>query len=322
MRQPGKKLVVMIPCYNEEKTIGEVISLIPRKIPGISRVEILVINDGSTDDSEKIARKMKTYIVSHNQNRGLGVAFKNGLSRALELGADVIVNIDADMQFNPKDIPLLAKPIIENKADMVTASRFYNQEVMPKNMPLAKKIGNWGFTKLVNFLTDKKFTDTQCGFRAYSNEAALSLNIFNQFTYTQEVFIALINKSMKIMEIPIKAKYYKERKAKISASLTHYGMQALIIVLRTFRDYKPLVFFGLPGLIIFAIGFLMAGYSLIYWVVTETTTPIRMYFWLGSFLLTFGSLLIILALLADMFKRIRRNQEEILYRLKNKPKNY
>lgn len=320
MNKRALKLVVMIPSYNEEKTLPLVIKAIPKRIPGISQIKILVINDGSTDDTEKVTRKLKVYIVSHTQNQGLGVAFRNGLSKALDLGADVIVNIDADMQFNPKDIPFLVKPILEKKADMVTASRFYNKKVIPKNIPLAKIIGNKGFTKMVSLLTKKKFTDTQCGFRAYSKEAALNLNVFNQFTYTQEVFIALVNKGMKIVEIPIKVKYFKDRKAKISASLTHYGIQALMIVLRTFRDYQPLTFFGLPGLIIFALGFLMAGFSLIYWAATKTTTPVRMYFWVGSFLLIFGFLIVLLALIADMFKRIRRNQEEILYKLKTNNK--
>mgnify|MGYP001167289477 CR=1 FL=1 len=316
MNRKKLKLVVMIPCFNEEKTLPSVITAIPKRISGISQIKILIINDGSSDDTEKIAKKLKVHLVSHIQNQGLGVAFRNGLNRALELGAGIIVNIDADMQFNPKDIPLLVKPIIENKADMVTASRFYNKQIIPKNMSLAKKIGNWGFTQLVNLLIGKKFTDTQCGFRAYSREAALNLNIFNQFTYTQEVFIALVNKGMKILEVPIKVRYFKERKAKVSASLSKYGLQALMIVMRTFRDYKPLVFFGLPGLTIFAIGFLMVGFSLIYWAVTKTTTPIRMDFWVGSFFITLGFLLIVLALIADMFKRMRRNQEEILYRLK------
>jgi glycosyltransferase involved in cell wall biosynthesis len=316
MNQKMPKLVVMIPCFNEEKTLPLVIKSIPKKIPGISRVEILIINDGSTDNTEKVAGKLKAHLVSHTQNQGLGVAFRNGLTRALELGADIIVNIDADMQFNPKDIPLLVKPILERKADMVTASRFYNRQVIPKNMPLTKKIGNWSFTRLVNFLTRRKFTDTQCGFRAYSREAALQLNVFNEFTYTQEVFIALVNKGMKIIEIPIKVKYFKERKAKVSASLFKYGVRALLIVIRTFRDYQPLLFFGIPGASLFSVGFMLTIFSFIYWIVTKRTTPIRMDFWVGSFLVTIGFLLIVLALIADMFKRMRRNQEEILYRLK------
>ena len=316
MNQKMPKLVVMIPCFNEEKTLPLVIKSIPKKIKGVKKVEILVIDDGSTDGTGKVAGRLKVHLVSHTQNQGLGVAFRNGLTRALELGADIIVNIDADMQFNPKDIPLLVKPLLERRADMVTASRFYNKQVIPKNMPLAKKIGNWSFTRLVNLLTRRKFTDTQCGFRAYSREAALQLNVFNEFTYTQEVFIALVNKGMKIIEIPIKVKYFKERKAKVSASLFKYGIQALMIVIRTFRDYQPLLFFGIPGASLFSVGFVLTMFSFIYWVTTKRTTPIRMDFWVGSFLVTIGFLLIVLALIADMFKRMRRNQEEILYRLK------
>lgn len=316
MRRKLPKLVIIIPCYNEEKTLADVIRRIPPAIPGFRTREILVINDGSADRTEAIALKLKTHVLSHTQNKGLGVAFRDGLSRALELGADVIVNIDADMQFDPRDIPQLTAPIVACRADMVTASRFLDPALIPDNMPVAKQIGNRGFTALVNFLTKRHFTDTQCGFRAYSREAALNLNVNNQFTYTQEVFIALVNKNFKILEIPIRVRYHKERKAKISSSLTYYGIQAVIIILRTFRDYKPLVFFGLPGVIVFVAGLIMDLWALTYVVITGQSSPVRMLFIVGAFLIIFGSLVMILALIADMFKRIRKNQEDILYRLK------
>lgn len=318
MRKGGKKLVVIIPCYNEEKTLPLVVKSIPKKIPGISKVETLVIDDGSTDNTAKIARKLKVKLVSHFKNEGLGIAFKNGIEEALKMKADIITNIDADMQFNPKDIPQLVKPIVNGEAEMVTATRFKDKRLIPKNMPKLKKFGNWGFTSLINFLTRQKFTDTQCGFRAYSREAALRLNLFGRFTYTQEVFIDLVNKGIKIAEVPVKVKYFKERKAKISHSLLGYGIRALIIVLRTFRDYKPLVFFGIPGFIVFGGGFLFSLYFAIFWLVNHQTTPVKMYAFVGAVGLIFGFLLIILALIADMFKRMRRNQEEVLYKLKTR----
>lgn len=309
----GKKLVVMIPCYNEEKTLSEVVEKVPRKIPGIDKVEILVIDDGSTDKTAQIAKKLKVNLVSHYKNEGLGVAFKTGVENALAMDADIVTNIDADMQFNPLDIPKIIKPILAGEADMVTASRFKDKKLIPKNMPWLKKIGNKGFTTLINLLTGEKFTDTQCGFRAYSREAALKLNLFGRFTYTQEVFLDLVNKGMKIVDVPVKVKYFKKRKAKISGSLLRYGLGAITIILRTFRDYKPLVFFGIPGIIILTIGFLLSLASLVYWLILHKTSPVRMYLFTGIFLLTFGFLLTILALIADMLKRMRRNQEELLY---------
>lgn len=309
-------MVVMIPCYNEERTLLQVIKKIPRKIPGILKVEPLVIDDGSTDNTAKIARKLKVKLVSHFKNEGLGVTFRTGIDEALKMKADILTNIDADMQFNPLDIPKLVKPIVNGEADMVTATRFKDKKLIPKNMPRLKKIGNWGFTKLMNFLTGQKFTDTQCGFRAYSKEAALHLNLFGRFTYTQEVFIDLVNKGIKISEVPVEVKYFRQRKAKVSQSLLQYGLRALIIILRTFRDYKPLVFFGLPGLIVFGIGLLFSFYFAAFWLINRQTTPVKTYGSVGAVGLVFGLLLIILALIADMFKRMRKNQEEILYKLK------
>lgn len=313
-----KKLVVMIPCYNEEKTLAQVVKKIPRKIPGISKVEILVIDDGSTDKTANVAKKIKVNLVSHHKNEGLGIAFKTGIEKALASGADIIINIDADMQFNPLDIPKVVKPIIKGEADMVTATRFKEEKLIPKNMPRMKKIGNKGFTTLINLLTGENFTDTQCGFRAYTKETALRLNTFGKFTYTQEVFLDLVNKGMKIVEIPVKVRYYQERKAKISGSLFKYGLKALTIIIQAFRDYRPLVFFGIPGAIISSFGLVLSAASLFYWLILHRTQPVRMYLITGVFLLTFGFLLIILALIADMLKRLRRNQEELLYRIRKK----
>ncbi len=316
------KLVVMIPCLNEEKTIQKVINLIPpaKNIKGIDEVIPLVIDDGSTDDTAKLAKKAGAKVVSHKKNEGLGIAFQTGIDKALEMDADIVCNIDADLQFNPKDIPLLVEPIVNNGADMVTATRFKEQEMIPKNISPAKLWGNKKFTLLVNKLTGENFTDTQCGFRAYSREAAMRLNLFGRFTYTQEVFLDLINKGMKIKEIPVEVKYHEKpfRRSKISGDLFNYGMRALAIILRTFRDYKPLVFFGIPGITISAPGLLLAIGSLVYWLVLGRTTPVRMYLFTGIVLILFGLLLIILALIADMFKRLRQNQEEIIYKMKSR----
>lgn len=317
-QQKRKKLtlVVTIPCYNEERTLPKVIRAIPRRIKGVGKRVVLVVNDGSTDQSAPLARSLGAQVLTHRRNRGLGVAFQNGLTKALALGADLIVNIDADGQFNPQDIPTLIAPVVAGQADMVTGSRFLKPKWIPTNMSKQKIFGNRLFTGLVSLLTGSQFTDTQCGFRVYSREAALNLNVVNQFTYTQEVFIALVFKGMKIAEVPIRVRYFKGRQAKISASLLNYGLQGMMIIMRTFRDYKPLVFFGLPGVFTFGAGALMVISALTFWAITQTTTPVRMVFWAGSFLVTIGFLLIIFALLADMLKRVKHNQEEILYRLK------
>jgi glycosyltransferase involved in cell wall biosynthesis len=310
------KLIVQIPAYNEATTMGNVIREIPHKILGIDKVEILVADDGSTDETAAEAKKAgANYILRNKYNRGLGRNFKSALDYALSKGADIIVNIDGDGQFNPKDIPKLIQPILNKEADMVTCSRFLNPQ-LTRDMPQIKKWGNRRFTKLVNKITGQRFTDTQCGFRAYSREAALRLNLQGKFTYTQEVFIDLAQKGIKIKEIPLEVVYNKERESHVSGNLRRYGFKSLAIIMRATRDSQPLTFFGLPGGIILFIGFLGGLVSFIYWLLEHVTTPIRTLFNVSVFFMIFGISLIILALLADMLLTLKRNQEEILYRLK------
>lgn len=310
------KLVVQIPAYNEEKSIVSVIKEIPRKIKGIDKVEVLVIDDGSKDDTVKLAKEAGAdHIIRNRHNKGLGPNFKRGIEYCLSIGADIIVNIDGDGQFNSRDVPVVAKPILDGEADMVTVSRFLQPE-KTKNMPWVKKWGNRRFTKLISRITGQKFTDTQCGFRAYSREAAMKLNLQGKFTYTQEVFIDLAEKGMRIVEVPSEVKYFEERKSFISGNLRKYGFRSLGIIARATRDTQPLTFFGLPGVISFIIGLLGGIYSFWYWATHLATTPIRMVFGVSVFFIVLGVLLIIFGLLADMLLTLKKNQEEIIYRIK------
>jgi glycosyltransferase involved in cell wall biosynthesis len=311
------KLVVMLPAFNEEKTIGKVIGRIPRKIEGVNEVKILVMDDHSSDDTVKAAARAGAHhIFKQKHNRGLGVNFKKGIEVALKLGADIIVNIDADNQFSPEDIPKLIEPILKEEADMVTCSRFLNPK-MTKNMPWIKKWGNRRFTKLISRITAQKFTDTQCGFRAYSKEAALRLNIKGKFTYTQEVFIDLVEKGMRIKEVPCDVMYFENRKSAISKRLfSNYGVRSLAIIFKATRDTQPLSFFGFPALMAFILGFIGGLVSLIYWLMYHMTTPVRTLFQVSVFFMIFGTALGILALVADMLKTVKSEQDEILYRLK------
>ncbi len=305
----------MIPAYNEQETIAKVIREIPKKINGCSDIKVLVMDDNSSDKTLEIAKKAGAdYIIKNKQNLGLGKNFKKGIETCLKLGADIIVNIDADNQFNPQDIDKLTIPIINNEADMVTASRFLSEK--PKNMPWIKKWGNKRFTKLISRITGQKFTDTQCGFRAYSREAALRLNLKNSFTYTQESFIDLVEKGMKILEVPVSVSYFKERKSKVSGSLRRYGFKSLGIIAKTTRDTQPLTFFGMPALIIFLLGAGGGLFSLVYYLIYHVTTPIRTLFNVSVFFTIFGLSLAILALIADMLRSMKQNQEDILYMLK------
>ncbi len=309
-------MVVLIPALNEEKTIASVIKEIPRKITGIAKVKVLVVNDGSTDRTVQKARQADK-IVSHKGNKGLGVAFKTGIEEALRMGADIIVNIDADGQFNTNDIPKIIEPILAGRANMVTCSRFKDPKLVPE-MPPIKKFGNDVFRKIINFFTKSNFTDTQCGFRAYSSEAALRLSLFAKFTYTQEVLIDLVHKGMRIEEIACKVKGERSGKSRVVKHWYSYGIKALLIIVRTLRDYKPLQFFGTIGTVVFGTGFVTA-FGL--WIRLMLIHKVDPYMWAAYTSIIFmilGFLLIILALIADMLDRQRKIQEEALYLLRKK----
>ncbi len=313
--QPNK-LVVMIPAYNEESTIGSVIRSIPKKIANAGEVKVLVIDDGSRDRTvEEAKRAGADRIVSFPMNRGLGVAFKTGIEEALKIGAEVIVNIDADGQFDSKDIAKLAQPILKGEADVVTCSRFKDRALEPK-MPFVKKFGNSLFTAIINFLTGQGFSDTQCGFRAYSREAALHMTLFGKFTYTQEVFLNLVQKGFTIKEVACNVKGERIGKSKIVKHWYSYGVKALMIIIRTVRDYRPLQFFGSIGLALFLIGSVSALVLFIRLLLFKVVSPYMWAVYADVILIVLGFLLMILALLADMSDRQRKIQEEILYRLK------
>lgn len=311
MEREGNTLIVLTPAYNEGETVGDVVRGVPRDC--MSSVKVLVVDDGSTDGT---AEKAKTagadYIERFSHNRGLGIAFKRGVERALALGADYIVNIDADMQFNPKDIPKLLEPLLSGEADVVVCSRFLDKKIEP-DMPWLKKKGNRIFSGLVSKLTGVRLTDTQCGFRAYSREAALRLNIFSTYTYTQESLIDLIEKGMRVTEVACRVRGEREGSSRVVDNVFSYAIRSLAIITRTIRDYRPLEFFGGIGLTVFLAGLLIGGGMFIRWLITGTTSPYHSLL-TGSVLLTIlGFLLLVLALMADMQSRQRRIQEDLLY---------
>ena len=308
-----RKLVVILPALNEEKTISDVLGRVPRRMEGFDEVELLVIDDGSTDATVKLARDSGAKVVSHSENMGVGAAFHTGIRTALQSGATVIVNIDSDGQFNPLDIPELIAPIMDGRAQFVTATRFADPELTPK-MPTAKLWGNKTITYMINFLTKKHFTDTSCGFRAYSREAALRLTLFGHFTYTQESLIDLSFKNITMIEVPLKIRGEREHgKSRVASNLWRYGLKAATIMFRTARDYKPHYFFGVPGLTIFGAGIVAGLFLLRHYLVTGQTSPYRSLVQLSSVLIIVGFLLLFISLLADMLHRNRVIAEEAVY---------
>ena len=238
--------MVLIPAYNEEENIAQAVMSIPRKIMGIEKVEVLVVNDGSEDKTIEYAMNGGAdKIVSHKRNSGVGAAFMTGVRNAILMNADIVATVDADSQFDSGQIPELIVPILNQQADVVIGSRFQNKK--PANIPRIKYVGNNIFSKLVSWVVGQKFTDTQTGFRAYSKEALLNISVVNDFTYTQEVLIDLKFKRMRIVEVPVSVSYNDERKSRVVKSIFGYSSRALSIIIRTMIFHRPVFSFGVLG---------------------------------------------------------------------------
>ncbi|MDA3799636.1 MAG: glycosyltransferase family 2 protein [Kiritimatiellae bacterium] len=310
------KLVVQIPALNEEITIADVISRIPKDFAGITEVQVLVVDDGSTDRTAELAREAGAIVVSHETCKGVGFAFRTGVSESSKLNADIIVTIDADGQFDPNDISKVIAPIIDGNADFVTASRFMDNELAPV-MPKAKRFGNDMIAHWLSSMIKKKFFDVSCGFRAYSRDAYLRLLLLGDFTYTHETFLTLAFNRLRIEEVPVKIRGVREHgKSRVASNLFNYGWRAATIILKTYRDYKPLKFFGILSFISFVLAVGFFSFLMFVKVTTGMFTPHKwsgvtgLLFLIGAFSLFF------IGMVADMLDRIRVAQDETLFRVK------
>ncbi len=309
-----KNITIIIPALNEKATIATVIKQCLNVLDSNKfATSVIVIDDGSTDSTAQDAETAGAIVVSHETNRGVGRAFKTGLEAAIRNGADIIVNIDADGQFNPEDIPALINPIVENKADFVTASRFKDPALIP-DMPKIKIWGNKMMSLIISQITGKRFHDVSCGFRAYSREAALRLNLWGDFTYTQESFIDLRIKGMRVEEVPLKIRGEREHgKSRVASNLFKYGIRSAKIILHSYRDYWPLKFFGFISLVFIIPGISFILFLLGHRIVSGHFSPHIWAGFTGGFMVALGALILIVGLIGEMLKRIRLNQEMLLY---------
>jgi len=243
------KLVVLIPAYNEEESIEKTILSVPRKIYGVAKVDVLVVNDGSTDRTIELAMNAGAdKIVSHKRNMGVGAAFMTGIRNAITMDPDVLVTIDADSQTDSAEIPQLVEPIFDKQYDVMIGARFVNGA--PADYPKMKIIGNKIFTRLVSWAAGQRFADTQTGFRAYSKEAIRNISVVNDFTYTQEVLMDLKFKGFRIGDIPISVKFHRKN-SKVVKSIFRYTCRVLSIIGKTLVYNRPNFTFGiLAGILV------------------------------------------------------------------------
>lgn len=310
------KLVVTIPSYNEEASLGSVIREIPEAIPGVDQVEVLVVDDGSTDLTVDVAQQAGAdRVISHKRNMGLAKTFRDGLNEALSMGADIIVNIDADFQYNAGEIPKLIAPLLAGEADIVIGDRQIDAlDHMPRGNLWGNKIATW----VTRRTTGLPIRDAQTGFRAFSREAALQMNLSGDYTYVQETLIQAANKDLTIVQVPVE---FRKRtgESRLISSLSRYARSAGITIFRSFGAYHPFTVFSLLGIGILLLGFAVGSGVLVHYLRTGMVTPHFPSAVLTTVLILVGLQTLIFGLLADMLRTQRLLSEEVLYHLKKRP---
>jgi len=303
-----------MPAFNEAATVAEVIGRVPSSFVGVSEVRVVVVDDGSSDDTAALARQAGALVVRHPLNLGVGTAFQSQVRAALRLRADLLVTIDADGQFNPADIGTLIKPILDGEALVCTASRFADRALVP-DMPWVKKWGNRRVSGLVSRMTGQKYHDVSCGFRAYAREALLQLTVRHSFTYTHETFLDLAAKRIPIKEVPLPVRGTREHgKSKVAKSVVRYGMRTAAIMLRTYRDQRPLSLCFALSVPCFLAGLALLTWSFGHLVAQGTWLKWAAFAGGGGFALGFA--ILFFGFMADIATRLRQNQEEVLYWLR------
>jgi glycosyltransferase involved in cell wall biosynthesis len=306
------KLIVQIPCFNEEETLPLTVGNIPREIEGIDQVEILIIDDGSTDNTVSVAKKIGVdHIVRNIKNMGLAATFFVGLNASLKLGADVIVNTDGDNQYQGQDIPKLIAPIMRGEADMVIGDR--NTDSLRHFSESKRKLQKLG-SYVVRLLSDTEVGDAVSGFRAFSRDAAMQTNIVSDFSYTIETIIQGSNKRMVIANVPVGTNPVT-RESRLSSSTSRFIARSMATMIRSFTMYRPLrVFLYIASLLILG-GLIPFVRFVIYYVAGESDGHIQSLIFASVLLIT-GFQVLMIGLVADIISLNRRLIEETLYRVK------
>ncbi len=313
------KLIIQIPCLNEETTLPATIADLPRQIDGIEQIELLIVDDGSTDRTIDVAREHGVdHVVRLTNNKGLAAGFQAGLDACLKLGADVVVNTDADNQYRGADIPKLVAPILAGKADMVVGDRRVSRiEHFSGAKKTLQRLGSW----VVRRLSGTEIADTTSGFRAYNREAALQLLVVDEFTYTLESLIQAGKMLIAVDQVQVGTNP-QTRESRLFDSTGSYVRRNALAILRIYARYEPLRVFATAGLIVFALAIAAWMPFLIDWIINGDSTGHIQSLILGAVLFIVAVQLVALGVIGDLlagqrvmtqrvFERVRRIELEL-----------
>jgi glycosyltransferase involved in cell wall biosynthesis len=312
LRGRKMKLIIQIPCFNEEETLPITFADLPKQIDGIDEIEYLIIDDGSKDRTVKVAKEIGiNHIVNQKQNFGLAKGFMSGIDACLRLGADIIVNTDGDNQYSGFDIPKLIQPILEKRADFVVGDR--ETDKIAHFSSIKKKLQKLG-SSVVRRAAGSTVADTTSGFRAYSRDAAMKLNVISDYSYTLETVILAGRQKIAVENVPIGTND-KLRESRLFKSMGSYIKKSGATIVRTYAQVKPLKIFGTMSVIMMFVGLAVLIRYLFYYFIGDGNGHIQSLL-LGVMLMLIGLQVGVFGLLADAVAANRKMNEELLYRIK------
>ena len=304
------KVIIQIPCFNEEDSLPVTLGKLPKSLPGISTLEYLIIDDGSTDRTIEVAKNLVHHIVRLPKNQGLARAFTAGLDACIQAGADIIVNTDADNQYEASDIPKLLEPILQGKAEFVIGTRPI-MEIQDFSFvkKILQRIGSW----VVRVASNTDIQDAPSGFRAMSRRAAMQLNVFSSYTYTVETIIQAGRKGISITSVPIRTNP-EMRESRLVKSIPQYIYRSILTIIRIFIVYQPLRFFFRVGAFLFILGMMLGLRYLYYFFTIEAQGHLQSLI-LASLLMMMGFMTIVVGILSDLMSVNRKLSEKTLLKI-------
>jgi glycosyltransferase involved in cell wall biosynthesis len=305
------KLIIQIPCYNEADTLPETVNALPRQLSGIDRIEYLLIDDGSTDNSRDVAQALGVHHILRKGHAGLAAAFVTGLETSLKLGADIIVNTDADNQYNASDIQSLVNPILAGEADLVVGDRGVSTlSSFSASKRVLQRLGSW----IISRASGVKTPDATSGFRAISREAAIQTIVLSNYSYTLETLIQAGSRRMSVVHIPVRTNPVS-RPSRLMTNIPHYLANSSVTIVRAYTMYRPLRVFTLIGSVLTLLGVIL-GLRYVYFVLMGQGGGKIQSLILAAILLIIGFQTFVIGLVADLIGFNRKILEEILFRIR------